>query len=144
MTKDFEERFAYLNARNVKALIVGGYAVAFHAKPRFTQDVDLFIEPSPADAERRSRPSATSGLARSVCRWRISPRRGDRPSLLLSATAGFVVPICAAAVEGEAPETELRDPRIQKSHAVMTSSRINQQSSTICRGGHFAQSCAPL
>ena len=32
-----------MNAQSVKALIVGGYAVAFHAKPRFTKDlaVDL-------------------------------------------------------------------------------------------------------
>jgi nucleotidyltransferase DUF2204 len=51
-TKDFEELFACLNARNVKALIVGGYAVAFHAKPRFTKDIDLFVEPSRDNAER--------------------------------------------------------------------------------------------
>jgi hypothetical protein len=30
----FEELFACLNAQSVKALIAGGYAVAFHAKPR--------------------------------------------------------------------------------------------------------------
>ena len=29
MTKDFEELFACLRHRNVKALVVGGYAVAF-------------------------------------------------------------------------------------------------------------------
>lgn len=40
-----------MNARNVKALIVGGYAVAFHAKPRFT-NIHLFVEPSRDNAGR--------------------------------------------------------------------------------------------
>jgi hypothetical protein len=41
-----------LNAQSVKALIVGGYAVAFHAKPRFTKDIDLLVEPTPDNARR--------------------------------------------------------------------------------------------
>jgi len=41
-----------LNAQSVKALIVGGYAVAFHAKPRFTKDIDLLVEPDPDNAQR--------------------------------------------------------------------------------------------
>ena len=51
-TKDFEELFACLTRRSVKALVVGGYAVAFHGQPRFTKDIDVFIEPSPDNAER--------------------------------------------------------------------------------------------
>jgi hypothetical protein len=31
-----------LNRHGVRALIVGAHAVAFHAKPRFTKDFDLF------------------------------------------------------------------------------------------------------
>ena len=49
-SKDFEELFAYLNARGVKALIVGGHALAFHAKPRFTKDIDILVEPSQTNA----------------------------------------------------------------------------------------------
>jgi hypothetical protein len=30
---------------------VGGYAVIFHAQPRFTNDIDLFIKADPANAE---------------------------------------------------------------------------------------------
>ena len=52
VTKDFEELFACLNARNVRAVIVGGYAFAFHAKPRFTKDIDVFVDPTPENAER--------------------------------------------------------------------------------------------
>jgi hypothetical protein len=50
VTKDFEELFACFNARGVKAVIVGGYAFAFHVKPRFTKDVDVFVEPTPENA----------------------------------------------------------------------------------------------
>jgi hypothetical protein len=32
------------NAHGVKYLIVGGYAVSFHAQPRATKDIDLFIK----------------------------------------------------------------------------------------------------
>lgn len=52
VTKDFEELFACLNARNVRAVIVGGYAFAFHAKPRFTKDIAVFVDPTPENAER--------------------------------------------------------------------------------------------
>jgi hypothetical protein len=32
------------HAHGVRYLIVGGYAVIFHAQPRFTKDIDLFIK----------------------------------------------------------------------------------------------------
>ena len=41
-----------MNARSVRAIIVGGHALAFHAKPRFTKDIDIFVEPTPANAQR--------------------------------------------------------------------------------------------
>jgi hypothetical protein len=31
---------------------VGGHALAFHAKPRFTKDIDIFVEPSSKNAKR--------------------------------------------------------------------------------------------
>lgn len=52
MTKDFEELFACLRRQNVRAVVVGGYAVAFHGQPRFTKDIDVFVEPTPENAER--------------------------------------------------------------------------------------------
>jgi hypothetical protein len=39
------------NAHGVKYLIVGGYAVIFHAQPRFTKDIDIFIQADPANAQ---------------------------------------------------------------------------------------------
>jgi hypothetical protein len=49
---DFEEFIAALNARGVRYLVVGAYALAFHAKPRATKDLDVYVEPTPANAKR--------------------------------------------------------------------------------------------
>ena len=52
VSKDSEELFAFFNAHDVRFLIVGAYAVAFHARPRFTKDIDVFLEPSDENARR--------------------------------------------------------------------------------------------
>jgi hypothetical protein len=49
---DFEEFIAALNARGVRYLVVGAYALAFHAKPRATKDLDVYVDPVPANARR--------------------------------------------------------------------------------------------
>ena len=41
LQKDLREFIESLNAANVKYLIVGGYAVAFHGHPRMTGDMDV-------------------------------------------------------------------------------------------------------
>jgi hypothetical protein len=49
---DFEEFIASLNAHRVRYLIVGGYAVGFHARPRATKDIDILVDRSAANARR--------------------------------------------------------------------------------------------
>lgn len=51
-SRDYEEFVESLNASGARYLIVGAHAVALHARPRATKDFDLFIEPTPANAER--------------------------------------------------------------------------------------------
>ena len=51
-SSDFEELFVSLNAKNVRAVIVGGHALAFHGRPRYTKDLDVFVEPSAENAAR--------------------------------------------------------------------------------------------
>lgn len=51
-SSDFEELFAAFNARAVKAIVVGGHALAFHGHPRYTKDLDVFLEPDAANAAR--------------------------------------------------------------------------------------------
>jgi hypothetical protein len=53
----FEERISgvepflsLLGARGVRYVLVGGHAVAGHAEPRFTEDLDVFVEPGGATA----------------------------------------------------------------------------------------------
>ena len=45
MFDDFKELLSIFNDQRVKYLIVGGYAVSFHAQPRATKDIDLLIKP---------------------------------------------------------------------------------------------------
>ena len=51
MLDDFKELLSVFNAHSVKYLVVGGYAVSFHAQPRATKDLDLFIKADPANAK---------------------------------------------------------------------------------------------
>lgn len=46
MEKDQRELLSVFNDRNVRYLIVGGYASSHYAEPRATKDLDLFIDPS--------------------------------------------------------------------------------------------------
>src|SRR5688572_275818 len=49
---DLSEFIELLNSRKVEYLVVGGHAVAFHGHPRFTGDIDFFINASPENAQR--------------------------------------------------------------------------------------------
>lgn len=44
LNKDFKEFIELLNKNNVKYLVVGGYAVALHGHPRYTKDLDIWID----------------------------------------------------------------------------------------------------
>ena len=44
--RDFEEFIKLLNEFKVEYLIVGGYAVTFHSRPRFTEDLDIWVNNS--------------------------------------------------------------------------------------------------
>jgi predicted nucleotidyltransferase len=49
--KDFADFLKQLNAHSVRYLVVGGYAVAAHGHPRYTGDLDVFVEATSANAE---------------------------------------------------------------------------------------------
>ncbi|OFV98909.1 MAG: hypothetical protein A3H94_06705, partial [Acidobacteria bacterium RIFCSPLOWO2_02_FULL_60_20] len=49
---DYEEFIAALNGRKVRYLIVGAHAVAYHARPRATKDLDILLERTPANARK--------------------------------------------------------------------------------------------
>jgi hypothetical protein len=51
-SRDFEEFLSELNAADVRYLIIGGYALAVHARPRATQDLDILFERTEENANR--------------------------------------------------------------------------------------------
>ena len=52
MNRNYSDLLREFNAAGVEYLIVGAHAVAFHAEPRFTKDLDLWIRPTPENARR--------------------------------------------------------------------------------------------
>ncbi|SPF56151.1 conserved hypothetical protein [Candidatus Sulfopaludibacter sp. SbA4] len=44
MYQDYKDLLSAFHAHGVKYLVVGGFAVIYHAQPRFTKDMDLFIK----------------------------------------------------------------------------------------------------
>ena len=52
LNQDFKEFIQSLNDNAVKYLIIGGYAVAFHGHPRYTKDLDVWIELSEQNSAR--------------------------------------------------------------------------------------------
>lgn len=49
MYQDYKDLLSAFHSHGVEYLVVGGFAVIYHAQPRFTKDLDLFINPSPAN-----------------------------------------------------------------------------------------------
>ena len=49
---DFQEFFKSLNKHGVEYVVVGAYALAFHGRPRATDDLDIFVAANPENAKR--------------------------------------------------------------------------------------------
>jgi len=52
LNQDFREFIQLLNDNQARYLVVGGYAVALHGYPRYTKDLDVWIEMTPHNATR--------------------------------------------------------------------------------------------
>jgi predicted nucleotidyltransferase len=52
LNQDFKEFIQSLNDNQVRYLVVGGYAVAYHGHPRYTRDIDIWIEMTRDNAGR--------------------------------------------------------------------------------------------
>ncbi len=51
MNSDFKELLKIFNENKVKYLIIGGYAVSEYSEPRYTKDLDIWIEASEENSE---------------------------------------------------------------------------------------------
>lgn len=61
MNQDFVDLLRAFVAHDVRFLIVGAYALALHGRPRATGDLDVWVDPTPANAPRVLRALATFG-----------------------------------------------------------------------------------
>ena len=52
LNRDFKEFIQSLNDNDVRYLVVGGYAVALHGYPRYTKDMDIWVEMTAENASR--------------------------------------------------------------------------------------------
>lgn len=52
MNDDFVDLLRALSEAEVRFLVVGAYALAIHGHPRATGDLDVWVEPTPENAER--------------------------------------------------------------------------------------------
>jgi len=50
VNQDFKDLFRAFNDCGVRYLVVGAYAVIFYAEPRYTKDLDIWVEPSEENA----------------------------------------------------------------------------------------------
>lgn len=77
--QDFSDLLSALAASNADYLVVGGWAVAFHAEPRFTKDLDVWIGTDPSNLERVAEALVTFGAPTSI----VETLRGLRPDEFL-------------------------------------------------------------
>jgi hypothetical protein len=61
MNQDFVDLLQAFVAHDVRFLIVGAYALALHGRPRATGDLDVWVDPTPANAPRVLRALAAFG-----------------------------------------------------------------------------------
>jgi hypothetical protein len=50
MHSDYRELLSIFNAHRAKYLVIGAYAVAIHAQPRATKDIDILVKADPENA----------------------------------------------------------------------------------------------
>jgi len=63
---DFKDLLSAFAESGVEYLLVGGYAVGFHSRPRFTKDIDLWVGEESDNLDRVYRALATFGAPDTV------------------------------------------------------------------------------
>lgn len=52
LSRDFSEFLGFLNQNRVRYLLIGGYAVGLHGHPRYTKDLDIWVEATQENAKK--------------------------------------------------------------------------------------------
>ena len=61
VNRDFKELLLAFSAAEVRYLVIGAYAVMFHTEPRYTKDIDIWIDVSGDNPQRCYRALAEFG-----------------------------------------------------------------------------------
>lgn len=118
--EDYRDMLCALSAEGVEFILVGAYALAAHGFPRATLDMDVWVQPSPANANRVCKALARFGAPMTnlsaadfakedaVVQIGVAPRRVDivtsvsgltfeeaRRSALVRVIEGLTVPVLA-------------------------------------------------
>jgi hypothetical protein len=64
LNEDWREFLAALISTGTRFLLIGGHAIAIHAEPRFTEDLDVLVEPTLANARKLLRALAEFGFGK--------------------------------------------------------------------------------
>lgn len=62
MNSDFRDLLRSLHECEVRYLVAGGYAVIHHSQPRYTKDIDIWLEPSAENARKLMRAFLKFGI----------------------------------------------------------------------------------
>lgn len=62
MNSDFKDLLQLLHECEVRYLVVGGYAVIHHSQPRYTKDIDIWLEPSFENSTKLMRAFQSFGI----------------------------------------------------------------------------------
>lgn len=73
---DFADLLAAFGQHGVRYLLIGGYAIALHGRPRYTKDLDLWLQSSPDNLTRAIAALEDFGAPESV----IDDLRASSPS----------------------------------------------------------------
>jgi len=74
---DFKELLEAFASEGVEAVLVGGYAVAFHGRPRATKDIDLLLDGAPENLAAASRALDAFGAPANVVRATASMKPSE-------------------------------------------------------------------
>ncbi len=67
---DWKEFLRLLMRHGVRFVVVGGHALAANGRPRYTDDFDVFVEPTPANARRLVKVLVDFGFGAKPTAWR--------------------------------------------------------------------------
>lgn len=62
MNSDFKDLLQSLHECEVRYLVAGGYAVIHHSQPRYTKDIDIWLEPTGENARKLMRAFQIFGI----------------------------------------------------------------------------------